>query len=810
MAMIGWRSLLGGRGSARRSGRRPVGRFERLEPRMLLSGDPIVLGPQTSTLLTSLFMPPQPHVQIELIDEGTGLGPYGGIYDPLFAIDVPYNRFLLDTGANSVISAADATIALVTEDYQTEGSFHELGVAGYTEYDISAAYQLDFWGSDGVRHTLPQTEDQVRILSSETEVLGGELPLGKAGIVGMPGMAGRVTTLETGSDDITLDLYGGSSMPVTFSDTLSAGDGNRYSVAVDNRVAFYPEEGLPENAPEDAPLPVWAPVPFMTGVVEYQGNVEEGTFLLDTGAQYSIISTDLATAVGLDENCNGDLTDEAIFMVEIGGVGGNVRVPLLLIDAFHLHTEQGVDLTWRNTDPEALGVEVLVMDIAPGIEGVLGVDMLTAGVTFDLDINTFEVILLGNAYFDQVHFDFRDMMNGSGMVHFDLYPYRAEIAQSGGSTRVVEGGPADTYDVVLRTQPAEDVTVYLSTYLGEVTAVDDADPDNNFLVFTPLDWDLPHTVRVTAADDGFPEGLHQDMITHQVISADPNYDEIRVAMVSVGVAESETAEVVGRHVFYNNSAFDGNDEDANARNNCAIAPDKQALLPGQTATFANYTSYASGINGIMIDMAGLADPEQLDAADFVFRVGNDDDPSGWTPAPPPREISVAAGAGDGLSDRVTILWDDGAVVNQWAQITMLDTERTGLLAPDVFYFGNAVGETGNSGADAKVNAVDALLARNNPRSLTNPAPIDFPYDYDRDARVNATDMLLARNNQTHLFDALKLITVPAGKAAQASPETSNPLGQLPWLSELEQAQDRKSPPAEDEPGSISEGEWELQ
>ena len=54
---------------------------------------------------------------------------------------------------------------------------------------------------------------------------------------------------------------------------------------------------------------------------------------------------------------------------------------------------------------------------------------------------------------------------------------------------------------------------------------------------------------------------------------------------------------MGRHVFYNNSAFDGNDPRANADDDLAVAPDKQALLPGQTATFVNYTSYGGGING---------------------------------------------------------------------------------------------------------------------------------------------------------------------------------------------------------------------
>ena len=38
-----------------------------------------------------------------------------------------------------------------------------------------------------------------------------------------------------------------------------------------------------------------------------------------------------------------------------------------------------------------------------------------------------------------------------------------------------------------------------------------------------------------------------------------------------------------------------------------------ALLPGGIATFANYTSYTRGINGIMIDVSDLADPTAIAA-----------------------------------------------------------------------------------------------------------------------------------------------------------------------------------------------------
>ncbi|MBN2474881.1 MAG: lamin tail domain-containing protein [Pirellulales bacterium] len=239
------------------------------------------------------------------------------------------------------------------------------------------------------------------------------------------------------------------------------------------------------------------------------------------------------------------------------------------------------------------------------------------------------------------------------------------------------------------------------------------------------------------------------------------------AVPTPGSASPEsTATVVGRHVFYNASVFDGNNAAANSLDDSAIAADKTALLPGGTASFANYTSYSRGINGLMIDVAGLPDGAVLSANDFQFRTGNSNTPASWGAAAAPIAVTVRPGAGDAGSDRVTLIWPDFTISRAWLQVTVLPTPQTGLVSADVFYFGNAIGEAGDSVADAKVNATDMLLARNNPRNFLNPAPIDFVFDFNRDARVNATDMLLARNNQTHFLNALRLIVVPAAKTAE--------------------------------------------
>ncbi len=225
------------------------------------------------------------------------------------------------------------------------------------------------------------------------------------------------------------------------------------------------------------------------------------------------------------------------------------------------------------------------------------------------------------------------------------------------------------------------------------------------------------------------------------------------------------SEIVQRSIFYNGASLDKHPNDD------AIAPDKTPLLPGHTASLANYTSYSRGINGVMVDIDGLPDGVTLSRNDFRFQVGNDDDPSNWSPAPHPTNITVRRGQGVDGADRVTIMWNDNAIQKEWLQVTTLANQDTGLLGPDVFYFGNAVGETGNSTIDAKVNAFDMLGARDNQRNFLDPAPIDFPFDFDRDGRVNAVDMLIARDNSTHYLNALQLITVPGAKVAVPEPST---------------------------------------
>ncbi len=264
-----------------------------------------------------------------------------------------------------------------------------------------------------------------------------------------------------------------------------------------------------------------------------------------------------------------------------------------------------------------------------------------------------------------------------------------------------------------------------------------------------------------------PEGEEIGSVRFYSIDSNgaPDFD----AQLLLGNLTIQDTGVVGRHIFYNESGFDDNDAAATAADDGAIASDKFALEPGEIANFAHYTSYSKGINGIMVDLARTGDAE-ITAEDFEFKVGNSDSPSDWITAPSPDDIVVRPGEGVGESDRVTIIWANNEIEKQWLEVTILANDNTELDSPDVHYWGNAIGETGNDAASAFVNTSDVLDARANPHNIFNRAEIDDRYDFNRDSFVNTADVLVSRENGSNIFNRLKLIdlSMPSSAAARSS------------------------------------------
>jgi hypothetical protein len=221
------------------------------------------------------------------------------------------------------------------------------------------------------------------------------------------------------------------------------------------------------------------------------------------------------------------------------------------------------------------------------------------------------------------------------------------------------------------------------------------------------------------------------------------------------------AAVAGRSVFYNGSSYDGGDPAASPADDGAIATDKLALPNGQPGGSDNITTYLRGINGVMVDVAGLPADQTLTADDFTFEVSTG---GAWSAAPAAPAVTVRRGAGASGSDRVTLTWPDNAIRNTWLRVTLKANGHTGLAAPDVFSFGNLVGD---ANGDGRVNALDVAAVK---RVLNTASTITGRVDFNRDGRVNALDVAAVKLNLTKTLGpvAASSAPVPASSPAVAS------------------------------------------
>lgn len=354
----------------------------------------IELGPSDGLALD------QPRVTVELFSDPDGNNSLGPILN---------NVFFLDTGANSIMAMKSAVDYLL--GCETQGTFVEQGIAGDHPLETSEPYRFDFAGTSGLRRTINDT----CILSDEFN----DFPLGSPpGIVGMPAMVNRVTTLDfTGWVDglANMVIY----MDVALSDGPEdppPGNGHRYSVPVDNRFQFDPAD-----QDHTGELPVWADVPFLTATAVAGADRQTTDFLFDTGAQMSLISEDLAFSLGADANGDGDLLDDLLpnGTEQIFGVGGVIEVPKFWIDEIRVPTNEGVELVWTDA-PVLVLTNANPADPPLGqlpFDGVFGSDLLTSGWLAAWLSES------DGGYIDYLFFDFREMEDeGLGTIYFDLNP----------------------------------------------------------------------------------------------------------------------------------------------------------------------------------------------------------------------------------------------------------------------------------------------------------------------------------------------------------------------------------------------------
>jgi len=153
--------------------------------------------------------------------------------------------------------------------------------------------------------------------------------------------------------------------------------------------------------------------------------------------------------------------------------------------------------------------------------------------------------------------------------------------------------------------------------------------------------------------------------------------------------------VTNTKVYYKGSTFAGTSVDAALDTSKALVKSGPGSLQ---LSYENLINSSRGINGIVLDVAGLVGTS-LATADYTLRVSptgafNEaaNPPSGWAAAAAPSLIDVVAG-GTTAPSRVRFEWPDNAIANRWLQIRILPTTNTGLREAQTFYIGHLLGET---------------------------------------------------------------------------------------------------------------------
>lgn len=234
--------------------------------------------------------------------------------------------------------------------------------------------------------------------------------------------------------------------------------------------------------------------------------------------------------------------------------------------------------------------------------------------------------------------------------------------------------------------------------------------------------------------------------------------------------------IPNKQVFYNGSSYE-----SVSGVNAALDNAKSLLRSSNTAqstSFANVSGYARGINGIVLDIAGLPNTN-LTASDFVFRaapagVSGAVNPSTWPAAATPSLIDVQPGTST-TAARVRIEWADNLVQNTWLQIIVKANANTGLTNREVYYIGHALGEV-DGGTPYRVTTSDVGLVRAGVGNAI--VPVGDVRDIDKDRRITTTDVgfIRARVSNSVLINA---ITIPAAGSGAEGEDEAAPSGTVP-------------------------------
>ncbi|MCK5522439.1 MAG: ExeM/NucH family extracellular endonuclease, partial [Thiomargarita sp.] len=183
------------------------------------------------------------------------------------------------------------------------------------------------------------------------------------------------------------------------------------------------------------------------------------------------------------------------------------------------------------------------------------------------------------------------------IIGFELPNHASIIITPTSGSNVTEGGATDSFDVVLNTQPTNEVTITVSP--DSQTTV-----DKETLTFTDGHWNTVQTVEVTAVDDSTVENNHSSTISLSASSVDANYDGAtfvvngtEASSLSVNITDNDFAPPIIPNVELSVSANAGTEAATTAITVTATA--SSAVSGNQTVNLA-----VTGVNASDYTLSG--------------------------------------------------------------------------------------------------------------------------------------------------------------------------------------------------------------
>ena len=280
----------------------------------------------------------------------------------------------LDTGASGIVISRE-TAERMGVSLDAKAKFVDVGVGGEEYFSVSQPLYIGLKGIETQNQGKENTYQffgpwRFQVKQVEAGIL--EEPLD---IVGMPVMIGQIVVLNSAATNSL--AYFAADIKKTNDPKIPEVD-----VKVSLRLKKFVNTKNPENIP---PLPVLTGNLVIDGVtVRYKGKVSKGSWLFDTGATVSLISTKQARALGIMDENDKPLVAKA-FSVTIGGVGNMAEMAGFEVDNLTVPALSGRNLVFKNARLGVRDIEYFDEDKGERavIDGIFGSNFLCASAKME-------------------------------------------------------------------------------------------------------------------------------------------------------------------------------------------------------------------------------------------------------------------------------------------------------------------------------------------------------------------------------------------------------------------------------------------